>query len=450
MKKILLLLVLGISDLSVNAQVNNANMFTGGDQRQVPIYTGARAVRQDFHPARKTTATNAYWYSFQEENYTTSAYTSITPVYNDSSLLVSVADGASTPFNWYILGLGTSFDPTSVDFLPANIVNPNVPATTFAIANTNAYSIDSIEIVGFYDRKPYNNYVDTLNIYVMAAGPSITGTVLASLQNVYFLTNIGIPDSTIHYADARYDSVTNTIISSVVPGIIKIQKILDSAAYADSTAQGLNDWFFRLPSTLNVPAGAKVVGWQQYKSGHAYAFNRDIDSANLWNTLTYELNGQGTFPSQKVNDYNSGLLMTSLGQYDISGNGTFIGGQQYLNNTYYYGAGANFDDPYFAFRVTCPTCIPFAVSQVKENVRGVNAYPDPASEELNITYTLNNTDDVSISITNMLGQVVASQKIANTVNGKATFNTAQLSSGTYIYSVRSGVSCITGHVVIAH
>lgn len=447
MKKLFLLLAAG-SAISANAQVSSPVKATRSAM-EVPTYSGIKK-HAGVPTAHKPTASHSYWFSFVDVNQTSSSASSLYPIYNDSTLYVP--GGTPSPFFWYLHGLGVSFDPTSTTFTPPLTNTTITVLPDFAVTNTNAYSIDSIQIAGRYIRKPYNTGIDTLNIYIALAGgvSGPTGTAIFSGKDVYYFNNLGIPDSTIRFADMVYDSVTNSIKTSSVPSVMKKTIILDDAAFADTISNGLHVWDIALPSVLNATAGQKVVVYQQYITGNPYGFGANIDSANMWEVLTYELNGDNTYPSQKLKDLNAGLITTSLSRYDIGGDALISGGKQYMNSTYFYGAGAGFDDPYMSFHVTCPTCALLSVPAVFGNVGDVKAYPNPAANELSVEYKLNNKADAVVSIQNILGEVVAVQTVKNAKDGKVVFNTSALPSGMYMFGVSANGQRSTGRVSIAH
>jgi len=448
MKKSLLLCALGAAGLSVNAQ-QAVNLSANGGGHKLPGYYSKPVDHSKIHHAstQRTTATGSYWYSYQEMNYLSAvASTGIFPIYNDSTTFIP--NGTPSPFFWYIQGLGTSFDPTSVTMSPTGVQNPDITdLPTFTITDTKAYTVDSIEIVGRYYRQDYNNYVDTLNIYVVAAASANSGTAQLFLKDEYCYTNLQIPDSTIHFGDAVYDTVNNRISSSDVPSVVKVQKILDAAAFADSLSSGYHDWRLKLPTTLNAPAGSKIVAYQQYVSGHTYRFGIDIDSANVWGVLCYELNGADTYPKQLVDDANSGLLITTAARYNQDDQGTKVGGKQYLNTTYFYGPTAGFDDPWFAFHISCPTCVSVGVAGTSTAVSEVKVVPNPASSQVTISFTAAANSAATVSLTNMLGQVVASKTITG---NSVDFNTAALPAGVYAYTIDANGARTTGRVVVAH
>jgi len=153
------------------------------------------------------------------------------------------------------------------------------------------------------------------------------------------------------------------------------------------------------------------------------------------------------------NWYGSGSTDWGVGQWKYGGS--------YNNGDPDYYPIWVFGDPtnptwqqYFAydFHVTCPECWVLGVDNVNKNqLSGVKAFPVPANDELNVTYTFAKSTNATISLTNMLGQTVVSQTLTSVTNGTATLNTSSVAAGVYMVSVVSvdGYSN-TGRVTVAH
>jgi hypothetical protein len=77
-------------------------------------------------------------------------------------------------------------------------------------------------------------------------------------------------------------------------------------------------------------------------------------------------------------------------------------------------------------------------------------YPNPFNPSTDISYTIAKAGNVTLKVYNMLGQDVATlvngYQAANTYSVK--FNASGLSSGVYVYELRSGSSAITKKMVL--
>jgi len=396
-----------------------------------------------FNTANKTTSVGgSSWFCFAEAGNDGSTSTLGTlNIYPDSNLYVAAG---TPPFYWWCHGIGTSLDPKSVYFNPGGLyVNPSIAAPHIIVSATDAYTVDSIEVAGFYSR--IKNYTDTLYIDVVAVPQDSAwfvtwhGTDLAS----YGITQVG--DTTMQVGDVLYDHVGNKI-STAVPNVARITKILDAAAATDTIPGGLNDWTFRLPSTISVPAGGLVVAYAHFASGYTYPYGTNIDSANAWYNLSYDDNHTAL---QLPNDDNGGLVVTSDEKY-ATANAIMLGSYPIMVPTYFYTAPTVIHEPWFNTHIVCPTCALVAVNNVAAKISGVKAFPNPANNTVNINFTLATAANTTVTLTNVMGQVVATQVMNNVTSGTATFSTAALPAGVYAYSVIAGEARTSGNIVVAH
>ena len=108
--------------------------------------------------------------------------------------------------------------------------------------------------------------------------------------------------------------------------------------------------------------------------------------------------------------------------------------------------------PILDWDITCSTCGNITgVSVADANlISTVNAYPNPAGDVLNVPFTLATATNVSVTMTNVLGQVVATQEMGKVAAGTAKFNTTNLPAGVYTYSVLANGQRSTGRVAINH
>jgi hypothetical protein len=106
------------------------------------------------------------------------------------------------------------------------------------------------------------------------------------------------------------------------------------------------------------------------------------------------------------------------------------------------------------YEVQCAACgVTFepvvGVNQVA-TVTKANAYPNPAADQVNVPFTVSAATEVTVTLSNVLGQVVATQNMGKVSTGTAVFNTATFAPGVYTYSVNTNGQKTTGRVVLAH
>jgi hypothetical protein len=354
---------------------------------------------------------------------------------------------SSTYSNVSLYGLGHSFDPTTDAFEgSANDIN-NIPG--WVVGTDKAYELDSVLIEGWYVRRPYNNYTDTL--LIETAFTDGTGAFALQFAKSAANANINPLDSIARFATAIYDPANNKMSDSVSATNKRTWKIpLNAAFFADSTG---SRHLVQVPLTtpLSVPAGGKLVTWVHFKSGHTYPLNYKLDSMNYWKGFTYEIDGANTYPKQygKGKDATTVLLATKQSKYGspytYNGHNIFIPSLAYNDPT-------GFGVPGYAYYLKCANCEKAGIGNVTGNMEGVTAYPNPANSEVAIGVAVTKAANVQVSLVNTLGQQVATKDLGKVNPGKtiASFSTGSLPAGIYVYTVNADGQRMTGRVVITH
>lgn len=443
MKKILLILLM-FAGMQASAQLKD-NMLNKPIKTLPESITHTDVKPADLKKTNKRTRAGAGWMSYQDAIDAGFSVAAILPLTPDSNMYIP--NGNPDPFHWYLHMLGTSFDPTSEKFYN----DPNNYYNTFQVRSSDAYSVDSIAIVGAYTRNIASQ--DDQLIIEITHSMATNTTVLQSASNEFFVTNLGLTDSLIRWATPTYDYANNKMSDSVT-GKITITKTLDAAAYADTLSNGLNEWTFALPTSLSVPAGAEVIATVRFVPGTPFYLGQPIDSSNYWSHYCVEADGTDTYPSPITGEVASGLIATSSNRYLLLNNNNNpawiqVNGTHYLEPTYWYGNAAGFDDPFFNFYVNCPTCPtqPLAVEDIAK-LEGVSIYPNPANNVFNVS--LNQAligQDVTVSVTDLLGKKIIDNSFkASNLNNEFSLN--GMAKGIYIYNVSSEGKSTSGKLVV--
>lgn len=96
---------------------------------------------------------------------------------------------------------------------------------------------------------------------------------------------------------------------------------------------------------------------------------------------------------------------------------------------------------------------PAGVKNTATNFELGAARPNPAQAEFAVPVTPKVASEVSVLLTNPMGQVVANQNLGKVAAGQtatAVFNTAALANGVYFYTVQAGAERVTNRIVVAH
>ena len=80
-----------------------------------------------------------------------------------------------------------------------------------------------------------------------------------------------------------------------------------------------------------------------------------------------------------------------------------------------------------------------------EAVSGVSVYPNPASDNIAVNYSLNNASDVTIELVDVAGKIAATQSVVAQEAGtnNVSFETSSLNAGVYFVNIHTEAGSIT-------
>jgi len=493
MKKLFLLLAAGSIAMNVGAQELHRSMSTQtavGD-RHIDV-AGMRAEMKKTYAqpnaARKTTGPGgSRWYLYAGAMDTSTGYAqtfggtigtanTVQTIWNDTNGTVNFTSGLA---HNTMVSQSCIFDPKARIF---NLDPSAAYVGQIVIGTGDAYTCDSVEIFGVYDyNKTKTTFCDTLRIlFTKGNGGSMT------TSNIFGGGTMGTGGHypSVTFWDMIYDSVTNKA-SGFVTADLHYQDIVlcnsgSTPAWGDTNSVGT--WARRIAvngaSGISCAAGdvlgcsfTFISGDPQTKGAGKLASPTPGDTLvttsvsgmneyNVWRPLiTYYSDAGGTTPqwapyletaTPGPADHNIGLWKT-LPSFRNGWDTVYVPMWAWSANP--GGTASSLQYPFINWHVTCPTCN-LIVSTTNVNntaaISSINAVPNPANNQASIVFSLAQASDVSVSLTNVVGQVVATQEIANTSNGRATFNTTNLPSGVYVYTISANGEKATGRIVVAH
>lgn len=368
-------------------------------------------------------------------------------LWNDTTSIVGY-DNAGTPtyYNSTWTSVGLSFDPISSAWNDTTLFHGQI-----GISGTDAYVIDSIMILGSYLRPAIaGTYTDQLRIAMVYGDGSGT----SDLPGYYFtgMSDYGV--DTLEFIDMLHDSLNNQAGVTTAPGSVVSYTF---NLTKDDTATN----FVRVyPVHLAVPAANFASASLGFLSGDPSYVPFDtvqyadgtMKHGQFMADVVFASDGSSAqFPVYSIADQTNGYFKRE-GSGDAGWGGNYIPNWAWSNAT--TGAASGLQYPYINYHVSCATCATLGTSVVNvanvKNITSVNAVPNPASNVVTINFSLASTSDVTVTVTDMLGNVVATQKANNLNNGKATVNTADYAAGVYMYTVTANGERATGRFVVAH
>lgn len=373
-------------------------------------------------------------------------------------------------------GLGTvNYSSVMHFFDPINtygmLNDPNLYLGELKIDATKTYKVDSVACYGAYmanlDRP--GGVVDTLIVTVAPASPGVYRSYKTQYNNAQYLP--AGADSLVSFTQYKVDSNGRTIWSDIgdpVADRYTVKVPLTALDRDTATSSGIAVKYFivGIPNGgLTIPAGRGFSVAYTFKSGDTWEANVDsITSRHRWMPYTAEVFAGSAMPYYYY-DY--------FPTYPISGTGARYGERSMANLMFSTSSSRyvptilieswNSNDFRTEFvdieaHLTCDSCgvvtaLPTnGINQVTNFASVAEAYPNPATNVVNLSFITKQAASVNAVITNMTGQTVMAQTVGDfsaNQSGKATFSTANLSNGMYFITVESQGQRVTKRFVIA-
>lgn len=367
----------------------------------------------------------------------------------DSTYLQTYGNGPG-PVNY--ASFGQFFDPIYSEGF--NFIDPNFfTADDINVTLGNDYTVDSIYFAGAYIiGNVYPNGIDTL---IISAAP-------IAYADDAFRPNPDYDVNLLDYEDVQEND--SVLLIQKFPGLNKADRSLSASgavtwkvALEDTlrkakTATGFPTRTFSFAvnngAGLNVAKGRGFGFSVSYKPGQAQQAP-NADSVSDYNYMMVRSVGRGAadlspYYRYSYSDRNmsywliSRLLHTQAGRWLSPVELELYNGADVQNEMIVAGA-----------KITCATCQTLGIKDVNNTFKKVAAYPNPANVEVRVPFILNVNSDVTVTLTNAMGQVVKSQNFKNVNNAVASFNTADLATGVYIYTVIANGQRESGRISVS-
>jgi len=494
MKKLLLLLASGLIISASNGQQAAKSVVFKGN---TPIFSKTlrpSLIGRELNTARTTSSVTAGWFDYDDTVFTNNialdggggdAYTTTTQFMWQDTTAIFGYDNAGTAgalgynipsTNYsYNTSIGILFQPFATDWttVASGVSRP-------LVTTTNGFVIDSIAVIGTYMQARNaagvvsQSYVDSLQFsFVYGNGDSTTNMEWEWFNEAELLAwySLTAPDSDLAFPAMFCDTTSGTGAGYAAGLTSHPAPVNATFAIKDTSLTYLNEYAYGV--NVTVPAGNFVGVSLSFKSMSTYPALGDSITGGDGTTYYYGSFSPGIGFDENGTTYifppylgpepgvPSGITTKDVttGFYKTQGM-TDAGWQyQYVPNwaqsasTSTGGTEAYYQQfPMIWFHIQCATCVSHAaVPVVPKAVTKVQAFPVPATDRVNVAFLLSTTaNEVTVTLTNLVGQTVATQKLSNVTEGTVNFNTSALSDGMYFYTVNADGAVNTGRIVVAH
>ncbi len=466
MKKLFLLAITALAGVTSQAQYAEPLNFmnTGAKQAVQPKTIGGG------QPSAKSTIAGSRWYHhgavISNDVLPGQMEMHLLPIWFDSTVQQRYSTGLGT-VNYS--SLGQVVDP--IHFTLYNDLNiPSNLPNDIAITMQSPYKIDSISFGGYYVENPNRpiNVVDTFIFSVATSGNDPETPVQLRFPSVYpwvagngYTCGTLCADSTLKgFRIVPTDSINRT---SGVSGATVWKVPIDTSFRRPDSAGFV---FFKeftypvmvngSPGAVNIPAGRTAGITITFKSGDVSIFGDSITAYHMMYMRSGEALGANQTAGQNMpyyhytyRDENSSNLMFSTAPafyaatIIIEGHNT----NSFRNEFHDIAAHIVCDN--------CPTVAEFSSVQNVSSSVGTDmvAYPNPANDDLTVSFIMNQNTNATVSITNAVGQVIDTREVANVIakeNNIVRFSTANLTAGMYFYTVEANGQRTTKRFVVSH
>ena len=468
MKKILLLIISGIFALSAFAQQRIPSIVVNRtiQQKAAARNHGTRVKSNQLGArfANKTTSpgTGGAWYDYAGtiSGAGSSLDTGLFALYMWQDTAAIFADVPDTNYMGYGIPNSSYYYPTSLGVLFNPMDSAWVPSGNF-IPPSSGYTIDSVTIKGIYGRPIGATYTDSIKLtFVYGDGSSTSNMPFSYFNDATLLGWVDAPggDTSLYFPYMYWDTLLNTA-TSIPAGIAPISYTFPLIATDTSVA---NLFVRTYPVNIVVPDSnftgmsiSFISGATSFPSFPVKDTIRYTDGSfkyGCFMPVVAAIHDTGTWLYPPVTGVTSPTIKITddfaPGYFKIEGTYDFLD-SIYLPDWFSPSIGSTPlqtpDVLFHAYKVGHLET-PAANNMANE----VTAYPNPANNKVTISYRLTSTADVTVSLTDMLGQIVNEQRINSVSGGKVVINTAGLSQGVYFYTITANGQRNTGRVVVVH
>jgi len=347
----------------------------------------------------------------------------------DSNGLTYYSDG--TTGHGFFFGWGQTYD------FNHTVWDDNAVEGEISMANTNSYNIDSVAILGHYNRGAYvpTTAVDTLIVGIT--------TAIEDDDLVQLSVNDGAIIITRFYG-VEYDPATGL---QKYATIYKLPLTASDVAEVNPETDGIYPAYYILPVNLTNISNKLLNITYTLKRDDSYTVPMDSnikDYSYFYAWLAadpredyFPHNGSGWFQPEDdiLNNQNQGTIVQEDNLIYSNPSAWYC---KYLYPATIWNANTSYPD--ISFKVSCNDCAIVNVPELEKN--NPTVYPNPATN--NFTVDLGNDEKANIQLFNLVGQQVYSE----TITGRAQVSVANLHSGVYMLKVNQNGNVYTTKVVV--
>ena len=414
---------------------------------------------------RKTSGSTGSWYDYPDTVIGTTETIGLNtvPMWQDTAAIFGSSGGSYTGYGipsfgyCYSTSVGAIFDPMDSAWAAyGDFISPS-----------SGFTIDSVMVTGIYGRPVGPTYTDSLKLTFLYGNGDTTSNLpffYTDGPGLWSWTGLsGTADTAFWWPDMRWDTAQNTSTNNTGVSIAPITYTFPLGPADTSVTYAFTRSY---PVNIVVPPGnfaamsiSFISGAPTFPVFPATDTVEYADGSFKYGDFQPLFAGWGsmTFPYPPVSgpSYPWPLAITddfTTGFFKFEGANDGNGWSPYYIPNWAFdadaGSGYYQQYPYVYFHAY--SSLSTKTSTINNPLSQVKAYPNPAHDEVTIAFSLSAPASVSVSFTNVLGQVVSEQQMGVVTTGNAVMNTSALPAGVYFYTVTANGRRNTGKVLVAH
>jgi hypothetical protein len=236
-------------------------------------------------------------------------------------------------------------------------------------------------------------------------------------------------------------SFYSTTPNNLLPGDGDTAFFLGATSWFSPVGKADNWWSF---GPVTIPAAGASLSWYHKIPDPAYSDGYKVFISTTGITPYTDVDPATDTPVFTKADSNTGQADTAWTQKSVNLN-NYAGQRIYIH----YNHDANDQFILYLDQMVVKET-PASVSENTSLASSLNAFPNPASDLVTVSYSIASESNVTINIADITGKIVSSVNEGTKANGAYTvkINTADLAAGTYFYSIITNNGTATNKLVV--
>jgi hypothetical protein len=420
MNKIYITLILMVTFTWATAQ--SVTKMDASGQNKIPVSIEKQnAFKSSIKGLHADSKGTARWYNYattMDQALGGISALSMTYLFPDTTIIAKYGTTNGGP---WMHNAGVVLDPKSAWFQSS---------TEYNITGSDNYTLDSVGFLCSYTRHLASTVVDTLIVeFVPGSSNDLPVYYFTGMAGNYFSDTVRFAALT--HTNGMLDAASKTVV-----------KYLLTEADTVSISGGWNYILVGAPSPIAVNAGENVAVAYQFKPGYSYSLTDTLNNMNYFTMVSYEEQGDNTYPTYAPGDYNSSQITEDDSRFNPNS-----GWYGFYIPEWAYTQGYGFENHVVDFMLS----VNIGINAAEENIISVSQnFPNPFNGTTDIAYNLTKTANVNVAVYNVAGAQImnVAEGLKTAGNHKVQLDASNLPAGIYYYTFTADNYSVTKKMIV--